>query len=959
LSNELEVRLLGKFDVRCDGKLITISSRPAQSLFAYLILSAGTSHRREKLAGMLWPDSLEETARDNLRHALWRVRKALDAVSSSRFLHADDLTISFEASSDYWLDAAALQQISENASADELIAAVSIYQGELLPGFYEEWVVLEREHLYSIFEHHMARLLSLLQDEKRWLDILDWGERWIKLGQKPEPAYRALMSAHAAKGDMSKVAATYERCVKTLREFGMEPSEQTRSLYAKLKAGRETFEIGSTVLVKEKHKESPKTNLPAPLTSFIGREKEVEEIVKLLGKHRLVTLMGSGGVGKTRLAIESGNRLMSKFKNGVWWVDLTGLNDQSLVPQVVAKVVNAHEIPNQPLIDSLIEDFQSKQILLVLDNCEHLISACAQLVDRLLIACKGLRILATSREAMDILGETTWPVPSLSLPEFQESFALKALNKFESIRLFMDRAGLVEPRFELTNQNAGSVVQICHRLSGIPLAIELAAALAKMMSVDEIAQRLDDRFDLLTSGNRTALPRHQTLRATIDWSYDLLSEPERILFRRLSVFAGGFTLAAAEAVAAGGDLSKSQVINLLGQLINKSLVTVGARSEDLESETRYGVLETIREYARKKLEEANETEAVRERHLEFFAIFATQAEKGIYSSKQAAWFRRLDKEADNLRAAMDWPTLIVQNKDSKLRSILKSQFMIVGLLGMFWEIGYRREITEALKRMLELDRANEPSKERARALTTGGFLLWSLNNPSDARAYLEESAKIARKLGDRLILAWSMCYLGWTFDSLGEYDEAKTFLEGSLALAMSLGEDGKYVAGHAMTFLGDIPYWQGNILEARKLYEKGIAFVRELNNMNLLTSPLRRLAYIEVREGNFVQAAHLFGESLELNRQLGHLQGMVACLAGFAAINLVKGNLEQAATLCGCVENLLQRFGGPFFFADTVEYERSVSQLKKALDERALLASWSKGRAMTMEQALEYALKET
>ena len=212
----LEVRLLGTFEVKYKNKTVNISSRPAQSLFAYLILNAGTSHRREKLAGLLWPDSLEETARDNLRHALWRMRKALESASSTRFLHADDLTIRFEASSDYWLDATVLEKVSGNASADELIAVLSEYRGELLPGFYDEWVVLEREHLHSIFEHHMARLMSLLQDEKRWLDILEWGERWIKLGQKPEPAYRALMSAHAAKGDMSKVAATYERCVKSL-----------------------------------------------------------------------------------------------------------------------------------------------------------------------------------------------------------------------------------------------------------------------------------------------------------------------------------------------------------------------------------------------------------------------------------------------------------------------------------------------------------------------------------------------------------------------------------------------------------------------------------------------------------------------------------------------------------------------------------------------------------------------
>src|SRR6266508_885300 len=267
----LEVRLFGKFEVKYEGKSITISSRPAQSLFAYLILNAGTAHRREKLAGLLWPDSLEETARDNLRHALWRMRKALEAASSTHFLHADDVAISFKESSDYWLDAAELEKLSENASSDELMAVLSNYQGELLPGFYDEWVVLEREHLNSIFEHHMARLMSLLQEEKRWLDILDWGERWIKLGQKPEPAYRALMSAHAAKGEMSKVAATYERCVKALKELVIEPSEQTRALYQKLKAGKENFETVTAIPAKAKRKESPKTNLPVPITSFIGR----------------------------------------------------------------------------------------------------------------------------------------------------------------------------------------------------------------------------------------------------------------------------------------------------------------------------------------------------------------------------------------------------------------------------------------------------------------------------------------------------------------------------------------------------------------------------------------------------------------------------------------------------------------------------------------------------------------
>ena len=953
----LEIRLLGRFEVKYEQKPIQISSRPAQSLFAYLILNAGPAHRREKLAGLLWPDSLEETARDNLRHALWRMRKALEAAASARFLHADDQTIGFEASSDYWLDVATLEKANENTPANELIDILSTYEGELMPGFYDEWVTLEREHLAAAFEHHMTRLMSMLQEERRWMVILEWAERWIKLGQKPEPAYRALMSAHAAKGDMSKVAATYERCVKALKEFGIEPSEQTRKLYQKLKSGKENLETETIAPVKEKRKESPKTNLPVPITSFIGREKEVEEIIKLLGKNRLVTVTGAGGMGKTRLAIQSSNKLVGKFRDGVWWVEFVGLNDASLVPQAVAKAVDVREISDQPLIETLAETLRSKQILLVMDNCEHLISACAQLADRLLSECQHLKILATSREALDILGETVWHAPSLSLPDTQEALGIKSLRKYESVRLFTERAEVLQPQFALTAQNVQAVTQICHRLSGMPLAIELAAARIKMMTVDEIASRLHDRFSLLTSGNRTGLPRQQTLRAAIDWSHDLLTEPERILFRRLSIFAGGFRLDAAEAVCGFRELKHSEVLDLLGRLVDKSLVDVEA--DPVLNETRYRLLETIREYARVKLEEAGETEEIIERHLELFSTFASQAGKGINSREQVTWYQRFEREVDNLRAAISWPIPSIQENEGKQRAMLKNQFLIVGSLDMFWENGYRHEITQALQRLLALDELGTPTIEKAKALKVGGFVLWSLNRFSEARAFLEESIAIAENLGDPFTVAWSLSYLGWLFDFLGDYPSAKTSLERSVTIARSLGEDGKYVAGQSLSFLGDIPYLQGDLSEARKLYEEAVSYLRELGDTNRLTYPLRRLGYIMLSERKYSEAAQLFSESMELNHQLNHLQGMTACLVAFAAIYRTMGNLEVTAVLCGCVEKLLQQISASLWFIDTVEYDRSVSELSRSLDKDLLSAAWSKGRAMHLEQAKEFALEET
>ena len=953
---KLEVRLLGTFEVSQNGNTIEIPSRPAQSLFAYLILSAGTAHRREKLAGLLWPDSLEETARDNLRHALWKLRKALSPSGSTAYLQASDLTIAFHAGADFWLDAAALAELDDRASADTLISVLSGYQGELLPGFYEEWVALEREHLHSIFEHHMARLMSLLQEEQRWLEILDWGERWIKLGQKPEPAYRALMSAHAAKGDLSKVATTYERCARALKELGLQPSAETRALYERLKAGKAPLEGGPTLPPSEERGQSPKTNLPIPLTSFIGREHELEEVKRLLSSTRLLTLIGAGGIGKTRLAIRIARELTRDYRDGVWWVELASLTDGAHVPQAVAHALGVRESSSRSLTESLKDALREKQLLLILDNCEHLISASAQLAYQLLSYCTDLKILATSREALDITGETIVRVPGLSFPPLRDVSQLQSVQEFESIQLFTERAATVRPDLALTQENTFAVMEICYRLDGIPLALELAAARIKMLSLEEIAGRLNDRFNLLTHGSRVAPVRHQTLRATIDWSYELLSELEGALLRRLSGFAGGFQLEAAESVAAGGELEKIQIFSLLEHLVDKSLLTLQKHPEGGQGQTRYGMLETIREFGHEKLVEAGEDAEVRRRHLDYFAMFAQRAQQGIYSTQQAAWLRRLDEEVGNLRLALDCPAEEpVEAKHSGSRSVLESQFMIIRSLSLFWERGYRAEIIETLGKLLQRQGQSDPSAEKARALDVGGFLLWSLNRLPEARTYLEESIAIAGTLQDDSLLVWPLMYLGWTFWGIGEYERARIYLEKSLVIARSLGEEGAVAV--ALAYLGDIPYAQRNLPEARKRYEEAIFLLRQLQNPSMLAPSLRRLGYLEVREGNFAQAADLFTESLELNRQTAHHHGTVASLAGFAAIHLARGNLRKAAVLYGCVEGLLEQSGNTLLFTDTVEYQWSIARLQDELDEKALSSARLKGRAMTLEQAIELALE--
>jgi predicted ATPase/DNA-binding SARP family transcriptional activator len=945
LTNKLEVKLLGRFEVSRAGKIIAITSRPAQSLFAYLILTAGTSHRREKLAGMLWPDSLEETARDNLRHALWRVRKALDSASSTRFLHADDLTIKFEVSSEDWLDADALEKLGESASADELITVLGQYQGELLPGFYDDWVVLEREHISSVFEHHMARLMSLLQNENRWLDILDWGERWIKLGQKPEPAYRALMKAHAAKGDMSKVAATYERCVKSLREFGIEPSDQTKELYESLKSGRE---ISKPVTAASVRKETS-SNLPLPLTSFIGRQRELAEIAKLLSASRLLTLTGPGGVGKSRLAIQTAHDSIKKFKEGVVWVGLVGLSDENLIPQEIAQALSMREISQEPLIETLMTHLKSRDFLLVLDNCEHLIRACAQYVEQLLTACPKMKILTTSIEALGIFNETVWQVPSLPLPEMQAPLSLKELQEFASIELFRERAGNAKSGFVLDEKNAASVAQICRRLDGIPLAIELAAARIKLLSVDEIAARLDDRFSLLTAGSRTAVPRHQTLRATIDWIHDLLTEPERSLFRRLSVFAGGFTLEAAEAVCRQG-MQRNEILDLLGRLVDKSLVNVETDPEI--NETRYRLLETIRQYALEKLIGTGEAPAIRDQHLGFFLDLAERSEPNIFGRESAEWFRRLDKELDNIRAAIEWST----NSGKAVAAL-----QIAGSLVYFWFAHglIASEWHDRIQQALSRPEGMERTLARAKALNGIGFMYWADIYPADKRPELEEALSIGRELADPWNIATALRNLGLLENIQGNYPEARSFLEQSLEIWRDMGPKGKMGSAWSLIFLGDVALNNGDLKRACTLYEESARVLREIGDINFLAYSLRRLGQLAWHEGDHKRAFPLCKESLDLNREVNDPRGTMACLAGFAAIAVLQGQYERAVQILAAVEMQLDSIGVRLLFLDKKEYELNLAFLRANMDEKLFAKFWSKGQVMSLEQAIASGLEES
>ncbi len=529
----LELRLLGQFDLRLDNRPIDLPSRPAQSLLAYLALKPGTAYRRERLAGLLWPDATEANARRYLRQALWRIRKALEPAQHDFFI-ADDLTIAFDAAADFELDVALLEQdVSATTTTADLLRSVEVYRGELLPGFYAEWVSPERERLQALYERKLTLLLDRLVVEQRWPVVIDWAERWIALGNVPEPAYRVLMRAYAAGGDRASMSAAYQRCVEALRrELDVEPSDTTRTLYEQL--SRNGSATGNGRLPIE-IKPPATNNLPRQLTTFVGREREIVEVKRLLQTttSRLVTLTGSGGCGKTRLALHVGQELLADYPQGVWLIELAPVSDPALVPQTAVTALGLREESGRPLMTTLLDYLRGRKTLLLLDNCEHLVAASAQLVETLLHACPDLTILASSREQLGITGEAAFRVPSLAIPDLRQLPPVETLMHYEAVQLFVDRARLALPEFAVTAENAGVIAQICHRLDGIPLAIELAAARVNVASVDQIAARLGNAFRLLTGGSRTALPRQQTLRAMMDWSYNLLSEPERTLLRRL------------------------------------------------------------------------------------------------------------------------------------------------------------------------------------------------------------------------------------------------------------------------------------------------------------------------------------------------------------------------------------------------------------------------------------------
>jgi len=734
--------------------------------------------------------------------------------------------------------------------------------------------------------------------------------------------------------------------------------------------------------------QAARDNLPAHLTPLIGREQELAEVMGLLETTNLLSILGVGGMGKTRLSLEIAGKVRDRFPRGVWFVELASRSDPALVVFAVAEALSVREEPGRPLLTTLLKFLGTRRLLIVLDNCEHLVEACARFAESVLRGCRDVRILATSREPLNIAGELEWRVPPLETPDPNVRESSERLNRYSAVRLFLARASAVATGFRMTEENAAAIASICRRLDGIPLAIELAAARTQSLGVAQIAARLDDRFQLLTRGNRTALPRHQTLGALIDWSYGLLSESERAMFRRLSVFAGGWTLEAAEAVCVGESIGPSDAMELLTRLVEKSLVVADVQA----TPPRYHMLETIRQYASAKLAEANDAESVSERHLAYFLRFAQTAEPCFFRPDQLQWYAATDAELDNIRAALEW-SLARGRADSGLR--------LANALDRYWVARlYWQEAIGWLERLLELPALDPQNAVRANALWVLGHILyyqgsnaaqrltaeslrmskaldykegivnaswvmgWILSPRLDGSAapFYEEGMELANAMDYPFGAAHVYAFYGMYKVAMGEYETAKPLLLTGIGWANRLGGDASLI-GRCKGYLGQAEMLEGNFTQAHTYLDESLALQMKAGNQNGTAESLWLQGRLALREGDHARALRCFKESLELYRRyatsLWVTRGLTYLMTTYSAL----GQLALAAKLAGV---LAARDGGTGrlkaelgSLVAIAEYEAAVTDIRQKFVDSGLDAAWNEGTCLDEDAAIILALEET
>jgi predicted ATPase/DNA-binding SARP family transcriptional activator len=937
----LGIRLLGGFSVALGGDGVPDDAwrlRKAKTLVKLLALAPERRLHSDQAAELLWPDRDAASSRNNLHQAIFAARRALGSTGGDghRCLELRDDLLALCPDGEVEVDVVAFEAAAaaarEGRDPAAYRTALASYEGELLPeDRYEEWSASRRDALREL---RLALTIELAEIEAPGDPAAAVGRLREAIAGEPlhEPAQRALMRVYAGAGQRQEALAQFQQLKRGMRrEFEDEPDDETRRLYQEiLTRGLEPARDPPPAPPEPAPEATEPRRLPRQLTSFVGRERELAEVASLLGGSRLLTLTGAGGCGKTRLAFElAGQR--RDFPDGIWPVELAALGEPSLIGPAIAQALDTRLASDRAPEIALAGHIGEREQLLLLDNCEHLVEAVAHLVEALLRHCPNLTVLATSREPLRVPGEVTWRVPSLSLPGLAASSAHDDPLEAESVRLFSVRAAQVAPSFELNEENAAAVAALCHRLDGMPLAIELAAARVAVLTPDQIVERLDDSLDLLSAGSRTAMTRQQTLRATLAWSFELLDPEEQVLLRRLAVFAGSFGLDAAEDVCAEPPLRRSEAVALLGRLIDKSLAQV----ESVAGKRRYRLLETVRQYAAEQLGEAGEREAFERRHRDWYLELAESDPTPAGDLPAREWLRRLELERDNLRAALG--SAPAADPQTALR--------LTVALWRFWLMrGYLAEGYGWLVAALEA--APERTAARARALRAACLVGLRRGMHGRIHEFGAESVAILDQLGDHagmfdtveVSAAYRAIVSGekeieqllsehealetddlplarpptWAAHTRGlaawlrrDYGRAGEQFELALARAAELAAE--------RTALWPLSYGlisvESEIGYPLLLHEETVLVGRRVGGAAVVAYILVNLAAVERIGGELARAGELIEESLARFRQLGDLQGEAYALSAAGNLARTGGDFERGRALLEQVLALRQRVG--------------------------------------------------
>jgi predicted ATPase/DNA-binding SARP family transcriptional activator len=991
MTAKLQLSLLGTAAITLSGELVT-GQIPAKSL-ALLCYLAVTRypHSREKLAGLLWGDKSEPKAKANLRKSLSILRQVFDDA-----LIITRQSVAFNQDCAYWLDVGAFESaLAENELSSEtlrpLCEAVDLYRGEFLEGFsvrqalgFEEWVLSERERLRQLAIQALQRLSEALTIQGEYADGIEYTNRLLALEPWQEEAHRQLMTLLARSGQPSAALAQYDICRQILvEELGVEPLPETQALYHRLKTRRE----------------AAPHNLPSQTTPFVGRQAELAQITDCIDRAdcHLFTLIGAGGIGKTRLALQAARQALDTCADGVYFVSLAGISGPEFLVPAIGEALGCPLSGKADPMRQLLNYLHHKEMLLVLDNFEHLLSLPAgegnarDMLLEMIRTAPRLKLLVTSRERLNLQAEWLLTLQGLPYPLEDTAFGQET---FGAIELFTQGALRVRPDFTLSEEWP-EVVRICQLLEGMPLGIELAATWVSMMPCAEISREIARGLDLLSTTLHDVPARHRSLEAVFDHSWHLLSKPERAALMRLSLFRGGFERSAAKQVA-GASLST------LAALVNKSLLRV-------VSPGRYDMLEPLRQYAAARLAETHAKDErepdrrfdshaslptrVRQRHARYYLSLAERAEQALKGREQLAWLGRMETECDNLRTALGWS---LAGKGESAALGLK----LAGTLASFWQMRSRHwsEGSRWLKAGLE-NSAGASASVRAKAFLAAGTLLHHQWRFEQAAPFFHESLALYQELDDRDGIADALYWLGCHAFRQKDYREATRLLEQSLAfyqegddqygvsmalrclgdcarlqkdydrsnrlyeqgLALSRSIGNKRGASNALNSLGELARLQGESTKAKAYYEENLSLARESGNDISQAITLHNLGHATLRLGDSLEAKAEFVESLSIFQKLEYARGITLCLAGLAGVASSTGQAERAAKLLAMAGTTLKASNVPLPMgpADQEAYDRYLAATRAQLDPHLFAAAWEAGQQMTLTQAVACALEQS